>query len=181
MTVNGHINDDRAKAPYAMPSLLLLGDPRGHLTPASADAGECWQVPRRRGVGRGDLDNDGHVDAVILSQNGPLAYFHNRSEAGHSITFRLEGKASNRDGVGAVVTVTAGGRKRYGRRVGGGSYLSASDPRLHFGLGSEDRVESVDVRWPSGRIDRFLSLPADRGYRLREGDPEPTPLPGPWS
>jgi hypothetical protein len=98
--------------------------------------------------------------------------------AGHFVTFRLEGTSSNRDGVGARVAVTAGGRRQVAQRCGGGSYQSASDPRLHFGLDTAARVDQVDVRWPSGRIDRWTDLPADAGYRLREGDPQPRPLAG---
>ena len=94
------------------------------------------------------------------------------------MTFRLEGTKSNRDGVGASVTVTAGGRRQVAQRCGGGSYQSANDPRLHFGLADSDRVDSVEVRWPSGQVDRFTDLVADTGYLLREGEPESAPLPG---
>jgi hypothetical protein len=80
--------------------------------------------------------------------------------------------------VGAKVTVVAGGRRQVAQRVGGGSYASAGDPRLHFGLGSSGRVESVEVRWPSGRIDRYGDLAADTGYLLREGADAPRPLAG---
>ena len=82
----------------------------------------------------------------------------------------LEGTASNRDGVGARVVVVAGSKRRVAQRIGGGSYLSAGDPRLHFGLGDARRIESLEVHWPSGRVDRFLDLPADTGYLLREGE-----------
>jgi hypothetical protein len=164
-----------------MPALLLIGDEGGHLTDVTQAAGEPWTVSRvARGLASGDLDNDGLVDALILPQNSPLAFFHNRTSAGHFITFQLEGTTSNRDGVGAVVTVTAGGRQRKGWRLGGGSYQSASEPRLHFGLGEVRRVETVEVRWPSGRVDRLESLDADRGYRVLEGAAESTPLPGNW-
>jgi enediyne biosynthesis protein E4 len=77
--------------------------------------------------------------------------------------------------VGAVVTVTAGGVRRRAWRFGGGSYQSACDPRLHFGLG-QDRIEQVEVCWPSGRVERFAHLDSDRCYRIREGDAKPTSL-----
>jgi hypothetical protein len=67
------------------------------------------------------------------------------------------------------VTVTAGGRPRVAWRIGGGSYQAAGDPRVHFGLGDADRVESVEVRWPSGRVDRVGPLSANAGYLVREG------------
>ena len=90
----------------------------------------------------------------------------------------LEGTASNKDAVGARVTVTVAGRARVAERFGGGSYQSASDPRLHFGLGASQIVDSVEVAWPSGRRDRHERLAADTGYRLREGDPVPIPIAG---
>jgi len=178
-TGNGHVVDDRPNFPYAMPAQLLLGGAGGRLTDASATAGPAWRVPRvARGLAVGDLDNDGRVDLLLTAQDGPLAYFHNRSEGGHSATFRLEGTASNRDGVGAVVTLTAGGRRQVIPRLGGGSFQSAADPRIRFGLGDRPRVESVEVRWPSGRVDRHRDLPGDAGYLLREGEATPRPLPG---
>jgi tetratricopeptide (TPR) repeat protein len=167
---NGHVNDDRPDYPYDMPALLMLGGKNGRLTDVSSKAGEPWAVPRvGRGLAVGDLDNDGRTDVLIVSQKSPLAYIHNESDGGHFVSFWLEGKESNRDAVGAVVTLKAGGRERRGWRLGGGSFLSASDPRIHFGLGN-DPIDEVIVKWPAGRVDRFEKIGADRHYRLREGD-----------
>jgi tetratricopeptide (TPR) repeat protein len=175
-TANGHVNDDRPDYPYAMPAQLMMGGKDGRLTDVTQSAGEPWTVPRvARGLAIGDLDNDGRLDAVLIAQQAPLAYFHNRTAGGHSISFFLEGTKSNRDGVGAAVTVKAGGRNRRAWRLGGGSYQSAVDPRIHFGLGQE-RIDEVEVRWPSGRVDQFAHLEVDRCYRLREGDASPTLL-----
>jgi tetratricopeptide (TPR) repeat protein len=183
LATNGHVNDNRRYFPYAMPCRLYANRPDGRLVDVSREAGACWDVPRvGRGLAVGDLDNDGRPDAVILSQNGPLAYFHNRSErVGRFITLKLEGdpaSGSNRDGVGARVIVTAGGRRQVAQRLGGGSYQSANDPRLHFGLGDSDRADRVEVRWPSGRIDRHENLAAGTGYLLQEGESKPRPLAG---
>jgi hypothetical protein len=180
-TANGHVSDFRPATPYAMPAQLLIGGESGRLTDVSALAGPPWQVSRiGRGLAAGDLDNDGLVDLVIIAHDGPQAYFHNTTRSDrHFVTFRLEGDASNRDGVGARVTLTAGGRTRVAQRFGGGSYLSAGDARLHFGLGALSRVDRVEVAWPSGRVDRHDALGANAGYLLREGDPTPMPLPGP--
>jgi tetratricopeptide (TPR) repeat protein len=175
-TANGHVNDDRPDYPYAMPASLLIGSRDGRLTDIVSSAGDPWAVPRvARGLAVGDLDNDGRMDVVILPQQSPLAYLHNQAASGHSVTFLLEGTRSNRDAVGAVVTMTAGGRRRRAWRYGGGSYQSASDSRIHFGLGG-DSIEGIEVRWPSGRVDRFGHLEVDRLYRLREGDTTPTLL-----
>src|SRR5262249_8675437 len=156
--------------PYAMPSRLYANRPDGRLVDVSTSAGACWEVSRvGRGLAVGDLDNDGRPDALILAQNEPLAYLHNRSgSVGRFVSFRLEGTSPSRDGVGARVVVTAGGRRQVAQRLGGGSYQSANEPRLHFGLGDGDRVESVEVRWPSGRADRHENLAVGQGYLLRE-------------
>jgi tetratricopeptide (TPR) repeat protein len=181
ITANGHVFDGRPKFPWKMPVQLFLGDGLGKVIDVSARAGLPFQVPRMgRGLAVGDLDNDGRADAVVVSQNEPVVYFHNRMDAdgGHFLTLLLEGTTSNRDAVGAKVLVNCSGRVRVAHRFGGGSYQSASDPRLSFGLGASRQVEWVLVRWPSGRIDRFPNLAADTGYRLREGEPAATPLRG---
>ena len=160
MTVNGHVNDNRPYTPYAMPTQLLAGDGKGGLVDVSSLAGSPWTDLRvGRGLAAGDLDNDGRVDAVVLPQNEPLAYFHNHTPGGHWLVLRLEGTASNRDAIGAKVTVTSGGRRQVTLRLGGSSYQSAGDPRLHLGLGTATNVESVEVRWPSGASTSIMAFP----------------------
>jgi enediyne biosynthesis protein E4 len=174
---NGHVNDLRPEAPWRMPAQLFLGGPGSRLIDVSGRAGEPWQVPRLgRGLAIGDLDNDGRVDLLILSQNEPLAFFHNRTAGGHALALRLEGVSSNRDAVGARVIVEANGVRRVGYRFGGGSFQSASDPRFHFGIGPARMVDRVEVHWPSGKIDRFENLPSDAIYLVREGDNNPRKL-----
>jgi hypothetical protein len=171
-TANGHVNDHRPALPYAMPARIYALDGRGRLADVSETAGEPWKTPHvARGLAAGDLDDDGRIDLLIVNQNEPATYLKNESgRAGRFIGFRLEGTKSNRDAVGARVTVTAGGRRLTSWRIGGGSYLSASDPRLHFGLGDADAAEAVEVKWPSGRVDQFRDLRANRYYHVREGD-----------
>jgi thioredoxin-like negative regulator of GroEL len=173
LTANGHISDMRPLFPCPMPPQLYLGDDAGRLTEVNSQAGPPFeQLYVGRGLAVGDLDNDGLLDAVMVAQNGPLVYFHNRTQdaRGRSVAFRLEGTKSNRDGVGALVTLSQNGRTQVRQRLGGGSYQSASDPRVHFGLGRGEVVESVEVRWPSGQVDRFKDLAAGAAYLLREGD-----------
>jgi hypothetical protein len=178
LTANGHVNNIRKLYPYAMPAQLLWNTGEGRLLDLSSEAGEAFRPPHvGRGLAVGDLDNDGRLDAVLLAQNEPVALLANRTErVGHWLVLQLEGVRSNRDGVGAVVTIRAGGRVQVLQRFGGGSYQSASDPRLHAGLGAAARVEEVEVRWPSGQVDRWKDLPADRGYRLRERSAAPLTL-----
>ena len=171
LSTNGHVFDSRPRIPWKMPLQLMLGELGGHLNDVSDRAGEPFRpLHLGRGLAIGDIDNDGRMDAIVLDQNEPLVYLHNRTAApGHFIRFSLEGTRSNRDGVGARVTIRSGGRSRVSERYGGGSYQSASDPRLQFGLGALQQVDSVEVRWPSGRVEHHSGLAADREYRLREG------------
>src|SRR5262249_29766989 len=153
---------------------------RGRLEDVSARAGPPFQVLHLgRGLAAGDLDNDGRTDAVVVAQNEPVAFLHNRTDGGHFLTLLLAGTASNPAAVGPAGPAPRGGPQVV-PGLGGGSYQSAGDPRIHFGLGASRTVDRVEVRWPSGRLDRYVNLAADTGYRLREGDLNARPLPG-WS
>jgi hypothetical protein len=178
ITANGHLHP-LPNAPYKMPAQLFLGW-RGRFREATAARGSALSQPRLgRALAVGDLDNDGRVDAVLIDHKGPLAYLHNRTaDAGHFVVLRLEGSGSNRDAVGAQVVVRAGGRSQFAWRTGGGSYQSASDSRLHFGLGAATGIERIHVTWPSGRVQEFHDLAADHGYCLREGENQQSALRG---
>jgi len=180
ISANGHLSDYRPAFPWKMPVQLLAGGSHGRLTEVSTRAGPPFQsLHLGRGLAAGDLDNDGWIDTVVLAQNEPLIYLHNRTAGGgHWVTLRLEGVQSNRDGVGARAELLAGGVRQVAQRLGGGSYQSASDPRLHFGLGTAAWIERLEVRWPSGRVDHHEGLSADRGYLVREGDKSLRPLRG---
>jgi enediyne biosynthesis protein E4 len=179
ITANGHVHDGRPQYPWKMPVQLFLNDGRGKVTDATRQAGRPFQIPRMgRGLAAGDLDNDGRPDVVIVSQNEPVALFHNKTDSGHFLTLGLQGTTSNRDSVGAIVSVICDGRVRIAPRLGGASYQSAGDPRLHFGLGAFRQADRLDVRWPSGRVDRFMNVAADTGYLIREGDSSLRPLLG---
>ena len=182
LIANGHINDGRPRFPWMMPIQLLAGGPGGRFSDVSGLSGAPFgPLHLGRGFGAGDLDNDGQVDAVVCCQNEPLVYLHNRTVPGnssHFIAFEVEGTTSNRDGVGAIVTVHAGPRRWTIPRLGGGNYQSACGPGLHLGLGTSARVDRVEVAWPSGRLDRHGPLDAGRRYRLREGDASIHPLAG---
>ncbi len=179
-TTNGHVDDFRPREPYMMPAQLLAGVPGGNFVDVSSRAGPPWQVPRLgRGLAIGDLDNDGRIDLLILGQNQPLAYFHNKTDGGHWLALKLEGTVSNRDATGARVTITSGGKRQTAWRFGGGSYQSASDTRLHFGLGKDRSVERVEVLWPNGQSELIAGpLPGDAGYLIRQSSGMVQPLKG---
>jgi hypothetical protein len=117
-----------------------------------------------------DFDNDGDIDVLVTSNGGAPRLLRNDGGNGrHWIQFRLIGVRSNRDGIGSRVKLTAGGLTQVDEAKGGMSYQAAHDPRLHFGLGSAARVDSIEIRWPSGQIDRLLDVAADRVVTVREG------------
>jgi hypothetical protein len=131
----------------------------------------CGAANIGRGLAVGDLDNDGALDVVVTAVAGPVRLYRNVApKEGHWLMLRVLDPALKRDAYGAEVTVVAGGR-RFGRTVNpGGSYLSHSDVRVHVGLGRAERVESMQVRWPDGRLEEFPGGAADRHLTLRKGE-----------
>jgi hypothetical protein len=150
----------------------LFENTGGGYREVAAERGSALSRPYvGRGLATADYDNDGDTDVLLLCVGEPPRLLRNDGgNRGNWIGVTLVGTASNRDGVGARVTVTAGGRSRSKVRAGGTSYLSASDPRLLFGLGEVPRVDEVEVRWPSGGLERFGAFAARRYVTLREGD-----------
>ena len=150
---------------------FLFRNVGGRFVNVAPDAGEALRVAHvGRGVAVGDFDNDGDPDVLMLCMGEPPRLFRNDTTGGgHWVGLQLVGTRSGRDAIGARVTVTAGGRPRTRARVGGASYLTASDPRLLFGLGAETKVESVEVRWPSGLVEVFPGPAVDRYTTVREG------------
>lgn len=174
VTTYGHVNDNRPYYPYAMPAQLLanLGD--GRLVDASKNQG-VWSIPHvGRGLAVGDIDNDGRLDCLILPQGTPLVYLHNQTPAQNWIRLTLLGTHPSRDASGARVLVRAGGKTQAAERIGGGSYQSASDTRLHFGVGTADRVDPIEIQWPDGSVETHGPLEVNRDYRIRKrGGVEP--------
>ncbi len=148
--------------------LFVQRDGRFHEFSARAGSGFA-PVRSFRAAAFADYDDDGDVDILVTAlDDAPVLMRNDSARAGHVLQVRLVGSVSNRDGVGARVSVTAGGVTRIRERTGGGSYLAASDPRLHFGLGPARRAEKVDVRWPSGRTQTVTGVPAGQVLTLTE-------------
>jgi enediyne biosynthesis protein E4 len=122
-----------------------------------------------RGCAFGDFDNDGDLDILIMNQNEPPSLLRNDApRQNHWIKVRLHGTRSNRSAIGAKVTVRYGGKVQVQEVMSQSSYVSANDPRLHFGLGAADSVD-LEVRWPLGTIEVHKKVPADRLITLQEG------------
>ena len=122
-----------------------------------------------RGLAVGDFDNDGRVDVLIVDSSGSPLLLHNESSpAGRWLSVRLTGTRGNRDGLGAVLTATIGDRKLTRQCETDGSYYSASDRRVHFGVGAARKVDSLSIRWPSGHIQVLRNIAVDQILNVRE-------------
>ncbi|MDE0106863.1 MAG: CRTAC1 family protein [Bryobacterales bacterium] len=151
----GHVMDDIEHSDESLAHeepMLLARNLFGRFFDVSSKAGPALE--RRlaaRGVAFGDLDGDGRVDAVVNVNDGDALILRNQSDAGHSVTIRLEGAGSNRDAIGASVRVrTEDGMEQHAFRASAGSYLSSNADDLYFGLGESGRAERVHVSWPDG-------------------------------
>jgi len=175
---NGHIEDNADKVEagrsFRQPVQLFHSvrtDSRLTLQEVRAAlAGAAGRPIVGRGLATGDYDNDGREDVLVVDSDGRPLLLHNESApVGHWLSVRLEGTRSNRDGLGALLTAVADGHSLLRQCHTDGSYLSASDRRVHFGLGDAARVETLTVRWPSGRQDVLKDISADRAIVVREG------------
>ncbi|HET8783862.1 MAG TPA: CRTAC1 family protein [Pyrinomonadaceae bacterium] len=154
---------------YRQTPLLMRNTGKGFVN-ISATAGAAFNSPvAARGAAFGDLNNDGHLDAVIVVLDEAPLVLRNMGTANHWLGISLAGSKSNRSGAGARVTVTSlAGQKQIFDAGSGGSYLSSNDPRIVVGLGSARGVRSVEVRWPSGRVQTVANPQIDRYIRITE-------------
>ena len=175
LVVNGHVYPqvERAGAatPYAQPKLLFRNNHNSTFTDVTSTSGAALTVPAvSRGSAAVDLDNDGDLDVVVNNLDGSPTVL--RNDGGNRQNFLvvdLEGRTSNRSAVGAVVSIRAGDLVQRAERRSGDSYLSHSDARLHFGLGERTKVDSIEIRWPNGNVQRFGELTANTFVKIVEG------------
>src|SRR6266481_2681727 len=175
IAVSGHVYPQVDSLPsgggYRQPKLLHLNQTDGTFCDASNQAGPALQERRvSRGLDVGDLFKDGNVDVVIGDLDGAPMILRNRGVPGRNwVSFDLAGAKSNRMAIGARVKVVAGGMMQTDEVHSGGSYLSQNDTRLHFGLGSAKKIDRVEIRWPSGAVEKLDGLDVNKFYSVLEG------------
>ena len=171
---NGHIEQGieriQSKIRYAQPPHLFRNTGGGKFEEVTRTMGAAFNKPLvARGAAYGDFDNDADLDVVIMTNNGPAVLLRNEGGTNRSLRLRLVGTRSNRDGLGAVVTVKAGKESQTAMAQSGSSYLSQSEGILTFGAGKAQSVDSVEVRWPSGRTDRLSGVKTGTVVTIQEG------------
>ena len=175
ITVSGHVYPQVDTLPsgggYRQPKLLQLNQKDGTLCDASEQAGPALQEKRvSRGLAVADLFNDGNVDVVVGDLDGSPMILRNHGVPGqHWVSFELAGTKSNRLALNARIKIVAGGMTQTQEIHSGGSYLSQNDLRVHFGLGPAEKITSVEIRWPSGKVENLRELAADHFYSVLEG------------
>jgi hypothetical protein len=166
---NGHVYPQIAS--YRQRNFVHRNNRDGTFTEVAAQLGAPFADKRvGRGVAFGDLDNDGDVDIVINNLDGAAQLLRNDGgDANNSVLIKTVGVRSNRDGIGARVTVVAGDLTQVDEVRSGGSYLSQNDLRLHFGLEKRAKIDLVEVRWPSGAVDKIKDVGANKILTVKEG------------
>jgi hypothetical protein len=172
---NGHVypevDSQHLGSSFKEPRILYHNNGDGTFSDISASAGSGITTPASsRGMAVGDLWNDGRMSAVVSNMNAPASLLVNQVRTpNHWIAIHPVGTKSNRDGIGARIAVKAGSRVLVDEVRSGSSYISNSDMRVHFGLGTVGKVDWIEIRWPSGLSERFTDLGVDAIHTVKEG------------
>jgi enediyne biosynthesis protein E4 len=171
---NGHIENEieriQKRVKYAEPAHLFRNLGAGNFAEATGSVGPDIAVPRvGRGAAYADIDNDGDLDLLVTTNGGPAALLRNDGGVNKSLRIKLDGTKSNRDGIGATVTVRSGKDNQTQMLRSGSSYLSSNELVLTFGLGQQSQVDEIKIAWPSGQSDRIANIPAGQTITIKEG------------
>jgi enediyne biosynthesis protein E4 len=178
LVANGHIDADiqrvQANVKYAMPPHLFRNMGKGKFEEVTKSLGQAFASPRvGRGAAYADINNDGRQDLLLSTNGGPVYVFlneaHGTAASNHSVRIKLTGTKSNRDGIGSIVKLASGGETQTQMLRSGSSYLSASELVLTFGLAQRDKADTIEIRWPSGQIDRLPNVNAGQTITVTEG------------
>ncbi len=175
LQLNGAMLDNvslyHSEVSYKEPLLMFRNLGHGHFEMSSSSLGPDFMRPvAGRGLGTADFDNDGDIDIAVNNRGElPELLRNDGGNVNHWLEVLLIGTKSNRDGTGAALRLTSEGFAQVKQAVGGASYMSASDPRLHFGLGKRSKIESLVITWPSGQVDKLTNLPLDSIIAVKEG------------
>jgi hypothetical protein len=174
LMANGHIYPEMESSAggerFRQSKLLYWNTGRGFFRDVTAAAGAGLNAKAAsRGMASGDLDGDGALETVVINMNAPPSVLRNVAAKGNAVLVQLEGVQSNRSGIGARVTVEAGGRAQVQEVRSGSGYASQPDLRLHFGIGDAEAVDRIQIQWPSGAAETVTGVAANHVYLLREG------------
>ena len=175
LVANGHVypqvNSADVGARYEQPLLLHRNNRDGTFDEVAKEAGlATLPLKSRRGAAFGDIFNTGNIDVVLLNVGEPPSLLLNTNHDGnHRVLFRLLGTKSNRAAIGARVTIRSGGVLQFSEVRSGASYLSQNDLRQHFGLGAATKIDTIEIRWPNGAIEKLENFAADALYTITEG------------
>jgi hypothetical protein len=166
-----NINLYHGEVSYKEPLLMFRNLGKGQFEKASESLGPDFMRPiAGRGLATADYDNDGDIDIVTNNRGDyPSLLRNDGGNTNHWLEVLLIGTRSNRDGVGASLKLTAEGAVHVEQAKGGMSYMSSNDPRIQFGLGKRTKIDSLEITWPSGQVDRLTNIPVDQIIAVKEG------------
>jgi hypothetical protein len=175
LQLNGAMLDNiqlyHGEVSYKEPMLMFRNLGAGKFEKISESLGQDFIRPiAGRGLAVADYDNDGDLDIVTNNRGDyPSLLRNDGGNANHWLTVKLVGTRSNRDGIGSSLKLSSEGYVHVEQAKGGMSYMSASDTRIHFGLGKRTKIDSLEITWPSGQVDRLTNVPIDQIIAVKEG------------